>query len=65
VGCELLPSRYDQLAAALGGHGEYVERAEELEPAIERAVRSGLPACVNVVIEGLAAPTYHRANPAH
>jgi acetolactate synthase-1/2/3 large subunit len=65
VGCELLPSRYDQLATALGGHGEYVERAEELEPAIERAVRSGLPACVNVVIEGLAAPTYHRANPAH
>ena len=65
VGCELLPSRYDKLAAALGGHGEYVEQPEDLEPAIERAVRSGLPACVNVMIDGLAAPTYRPASPSH
>ena len=65
VGCELLPSRYDRLAAALGGHGEYVEQPEELEPAIERAVRSGLPACVNVMIDGLPAPTYRQASPSH
>jgi len=65
VGCELLPSRYDKLAAALGGHGEYVEQPEDLEPAIERAVRSGLPACVNVMIDGLAAPTYRHASPSH
>jgi acetolactate synthase I/II/III large subunit len=65
VGCELLPSRYDKLAAALGGHGEYVEEPEDLEPAIERAVRSGLPACVNVMIDGLAAPTYRHASPSH
>jgi len=36
VGCELRPSRYDQVAVALGGHGEHVERPEDLEPAIER-----------------------------
>jgi len=65
VGCELLPSRYDKLAAALGGHGEYVEEPDDLEPAIERAVRSGLPACVNVMIDGLAAPTYRHASPSH
>ena len=65
VGCELLPSRYDKLAAALGGHGEYVEQPEDLEPAIERAVRSGLPACVNVMIDGLAAPTYRHTSPSH
>ena len=65
VGCELLPSRYDKLAAALGGHGEYVEEPDDLEPALERAVRSGLPACVNVMIDGLAAPTYRHASPSH
>ena len=26
-GCELLPARYDLVVAALGGHGELVERA--------------------------------------
>jgi len=59
-GCELAPSRYDQLAAALGAHGEHVERADDLEPALDRALRSGLPAIINVAIEGLAAPTLHR-----
>jgi len=46
--CELGPVRYDLLAQALGGHGELVERPEEIRPALERALRSGLPACVNV-----------------
>jgi acetolactate synthase-1/2/3 large subunit len=55
-GCELLPSRYDQVVAALGGHGEFVERAADLPAAIERALGSGKPACVNVMIESTAAP---------
>jgi acetolactate synthase-1/2/3 large subunit len=55
-GCELLPARYDLVVAALGGHGEYVERAADLPGAIERALRSGMPACVNVMIESPAAP---------
>jgi acetolactate synthase-1/2/3 large subunit len=58
VGCELRPSRYDQVAAALGGHGELVERAADLEPALGRALAAGRPACVNVLIEGLPAPTF-------
>ena len=29
-GCDLTPARYDLAVAALGGHGEYVERAEDL-----------------------------------
>jgi acetolactate synthase-1/2/3 large subunit len=66
VGCELAPSRYDQLAAALGAHGEHVERPDDLEPALDRALRAGIPAIVNVAIEGLAAPTYTTAPaPAH
>ena len=55
-GCELLPVRYDQVVTALGGHGEFVERAGDLSAAIERALASGKPACVNVMIESTAAP---------
>ncbi|MFN6956635.1 MAG: thiamine pyrophosphate-binding protein [Acetobacteraceae bacterium] len=56
-GCELAPgTRYDLVAAALGAHGEFVTRAAELAPALERAFASGKPACVNVVIEGQPAP---------
>jgi acetolactate synthase-1/2/3 large subunit len=58
-GCELLPTRYDRVAAALGGHGEQVTARAELEPALERAAASGLPACVNVAIERVAAPAVH------
>ncbi len=55
-GCELLPARYDQAIAALGGHGELVERAADLPGAIERALASGKPACINVMVESVAAP---------
>jgi acetolactate synthase-1/2/3 large subunit len=55
-GCDLTPARYDLAVGALGGHGEYVERAEDLPGAIERSLASGKPACVNVMIESIAAP---------
>jgi acetolactate synthase I/II/III large subunit len=55
-GCELTPVRYDQVVTALGGHGEYVERAADLPAAIARALASGKPACINVMIESTAAP---------
>ena len=58
VGCELLPSRYDKVIEALGGHGEFVEHPEDLAPAVERALSSGLPACINIAIEGVSAPTF-------
>jgi len=60
-GCELLPARYDQVVTALGGHGELVANAAALPAAIERALASGKPACVNVMIESIAAPTITRA----
>jgi acetolactate synthase-1/2/3 large subunit len=63
VGCELRATRYDLMTTALGGHGEHVERPDDLAPALERALASGLPACVNVMIEGVAAPTYSAARP--
>jgi acetolactate synthase-1/2/3 large subunit len=43
-------TRYDKVVEALGGFGAYVETVEELGPAIDAAIASGLPACVNVKI---------------
>jgi acetolactate synthase-1/2/3 large subunit len=60
VGCELLPAHYEAAVAALGGHGEYVGAAGDLAPSLARAAASGLPACVNVMIERLPAPTVAR-----
>lgn len=56
IGCTLSNARYDQAVRALGGHGEYVTDLADLDEALERAVRSGKVACVNVVIEGVPAP---------
>jgi acetolactate synthase-1/2/3 large subunit len=57
-GCELLPTRYDNVAIAFGGYGEHVSRADEIAPAVERAIASGLPAVIDVAIEGLPAPSF-------
>jgi acetolactate synthase I/II/III large subunit len=59
-GCDLLPSRYDLVAQALGGHGELVTGAADLPAALERAIASGKPACVNVIIERVPAPVIRR-----
>jgi thiamine pyrophosphate-dependent acetolactate synthase large subunit-like protein len=59
-GCELLASRYDLVVEALGGHGELVTSAAELGPALERALASGKPACVNVMLERMPAPVIRR-----
>jgi acetolactate synthase-1/2/3 large subunit len=59
-GCELNQTRYDLVASALGGHGELVEKAAELAPAIERALASGRPAVINVMIESIPSPVIRR-----
>jgi acetolactate synthase I/II/III large subunit len=52
VAAELQPGlRYEQIVETLGGHGELVERPEELRPAVERAFASGKPALVNVMTD--------------
>jgi acetolactate synthase-1/2/3 large subunit len=57
VAADLLPTRYDRVAADLGAHGEHVERPEELAPGLERAFASRRPACVNVNIASIRAPS--------
>jgi acetolactate synthase-1/2/3 large subunit len=56
VGVELGRVRYDKVIEGMGGHGEHVEHPAELRPALERALKAGRPACVNVVMRGLASP---------
>ena len=51
IGTELNATRYDQAAEAFGVHGELVEDASEIIPAIGRAFASGKPACVNVMTD--------------
>jgi acetolactate synthase-1/2/3 large subunit len=61
VGCELRPAtRYDAVVAALGGHGSLVEEATQMDGAVAAAHACRLPACVNVLIEGVAAPVVRR-----
>jgi acetolactate synthase-1/2/3 large subunit len=43
-------TRYDKVVEALGGHGEFCERPDQIRPALERAAASGKPALVNVII---------------
>ena len=60
-GCELNATRYDLVAAALGGHGELVTSADELAGAIERSLASGKPAVINVMIESIPSPVVRRS----
>jgi acetolactate synthase I/II/III large subunit len=43
--------RFDKIAEGFGCHGEYVEKDDEIGPAIERAFASGKPAVVHVCID--------------
>jgi acetolactate synthase I/II/III large subunit len=58
--CDLLPSRYDRVAEALGGFGALVSTAADLPDALDRAYLSRRPACINVMIESVAAPVIRR-----
>jgi acetolactate synthase I/II/III large subunit len=42
---------YEQMVVALGGHGERVERPQDIGPALDRAAASGVPALVNVLLD--------------
>ena len=56
VAAELRPgTRYEELVQTLGGHGELVERPDELRPALERAFAAGKPALVNVLTDATVA----------
>jgi acetolactate synthase-1/2/3 large subunit len=60
VATELLPTRYDEVARGFGGHGEHVTDPAQVLPAARRALAAKKPAVVNIMIEGLAAPSIRR-----
>jgi acetolactate synthase-1/2/3 large subunit len=51
IGSELTSGNYEKIAEALGGYGELVVKDEEIIPAIQRALKSGKPACINVLTD--------------
>lgn len=53
-GHEHAPVRYDQVAIAMGCHGEYVEKGSQIRPALERAQASGKPAVIHAAVDPVA-----------
>jgi acetolactate synthase I/II/III large subunit len=51
VGVDFDEVRYDQVARACGCHGERVEDPGQIIPALERAVASGKPAVLDVLVD--------------
>jgi thiamine pyrophosphate-dependent acetolactate synthase large subunit-like protein len=45
------PVRFDKIAEGFGAFGAYVDKAEEVGPAVQRALESGRPAVVQVAID--------------
>ncbi len=54
--CDLLRTRYDLIMKACGGEGEHVESLEQVRPALERALRSERPYCINIEIRSARSP---------
>lgn len=48
VGLYLRDVHYEEVVKAMGGYGEYVEKAEDIGAALDRALASELPSLVNV-----------------
>ncbi len=54
--------RFDKIAEGLGAHGEFVEKEEDIAPAVERAIASGKTAVIQVPVDAyinaMDAPNY-------
>ena len=56
MGCDMANLRFDEMVRGLGGYGENVTDRSEIVPAIERAIASGKPACLNIEVQSVPAP---------
>jgi acetolactate synthase-1/2/3 large subunit len=54
IGVDFSDVRYDKVAEAMGCYGERVEEPSQIKPALRRAVDSGLPSVLDVVIDSEA-----------
>lgn len=56
VASALSSVRYDQVVTALGGYGEHVTTLDDLPAALDRAIDSGVPACLDIPIASVPSP---------
>lgn len=42
---------YEKIMEAFGGYAEFLDRPEQVQPALRRAAESGIPACLNVYVD--------------
>ena len=56
VATDLRNIRYDKVVEAMGCYSEYVEKPEEVAPAVQRALASGKPSLVNTVVRSEPSP---------
>lgn len=60
--------RYDKVGEALGAHGEFVTKRDEIKPALERALAAaaeGRPSIINVITDDYAMHPITRRNVSH
>jgi thiamine pyrophosphate-dependent acetolactate synthase large subunit-like protein len=50
-GVMMAPVRYDEMAKAIGGHGEYVENASDIAAVVERSIESGKPSVIQLMTD--------------
>jgi 2-hydroxyacyl-CoA lyase len=46
--------RYENIMSVFGGHAEFVDRPEQVQPALRRAIESKKAACINVQVDPYA-----------
>ena len=51
IGVDFNDVRYDEVARAMGCYGERVEDPKAITPAVERAIKSGKPAVIDVLVD--------------
>jgi acetolactate synthase-1/2/3 large subunit len=51
IGVDFSDARYDKLAEAVGCYGERVTEPSQIRPGLQRAVDSGLPAVLDVIVD--------------
>ncbi|UCH31116.1 MAG: hypothetical protein JSV05_06285 [Candidatus Bathyarchaeota archaeon] len=56
IGVDLSNIRYDEVAKAMNCYGERVVEPSQIKPALQRAVKSRLPAVLDVEIDGNIIP---------
>jgi acetolactate synthase I/II/III large subunit len=58
--CELNDTPYHEVVQSLGGFGKSVNTGPAFSSALKQSLESNKPACINVSIDRVPAPTFHR-----